>query len=136
MSHNPILAQLSHLAALLSRARGKPPSADTPDATGRPREVPAVPGVDELMRRPPMDEHAQAQGLRNALESTGVTLEQLWASSFGLGGNLSRFEVDGYLYALVSLPLLERDVLAHALNELTEDLPDPARAPYSWTRDL
>ncbi|MFI7579564.1 hypothetical protein [Kocuria kalidii] len=129
MSRTTVLARL---AAFLSRIRGRPPSTGTPGTTAHSRQLPAV---DELMRRLPMDAHVQARGLSDAMQSTGVTLDQLWASSFGLGGNLSRFEVEGYLHAVVPLPLLERDVLAHAHNELTEDLPDPARAPYSWTRD-
>ncbi|KDN18163.1 PP2C family protein-serine/threonine phosphatase [Amycolatopsis rifamycinica] len=60
-----------------------------------------------------------------------LTLEQLWMRYFALGGSLSLLELDAYLNGLVPLPRVDRDMLAHAVNERLDEVTGPARAPYS-----
>ncbi|MGW4059449.1 PP2C family protein-serine/threonine phosphatase [Amycolatopsis sp. NPDC004747] len=60
-----------------------------------------------------------------------LTLEQLWMRYFALGGSLSLLELDAYLNGLVTLPRVDRDMVAHAVNERLDEMTGPARAPYS-----
>jgi hypothetical protein len=47
-----------------------------------------------------------------------------------MSGDAGEYEVEAYLQGLLSLPPVQRDLLALAANELIDDLPRP-RAPYS-----
>lgn len=53
---------------------------------------------------------------------------RLWLSYFGIGGEVSEFEVDAYLHHSLTLPRLQRDLLAQAASEILVDLAPP-RAP-------
>lgn len=75
----------------------------------------------------------QARLTRQALQQAGLGLGQLWLHYFNLGGDVGELEVDAYLHHSLALPGLQRDLLAHAVNELVEELATP-RAPY--TSDL
>lgn len=75
----------------------------------------------------------QARLLREALVRSDVEVKQLWFHYFTLGGYAREIEVDAYLHHCLSLPALQRDLLAHAANELIAQQP-PLRAPY--TSDL
>jgi hypothetical protein len=76
------------------------------------------------------DEQTQLGGLRRAMDSAGIDAEELWLHYFGIGGLVGEYEVDAYLESLLSLPPLQRDLLAHAANEIIDDLPTRPRAPY------
>ncbi|WP_104044860.1 hypothetical protein [Arthrobacter sp. ZGTC412] len=65
----------------------------------------------------PGDEDEQRQGFRLAFEAAPLTLEQIWIRYFGIGGKVGLTEVQAYVYGALSLPPIERDILAHALNE-------------------
>ncbi len=60
-----------------------------------------------------------------------LTLEQLWMRYFGLGGTFSLFDLDAYLNGLTTLARVDRDMIAHAINERLDELGGPPRAPYS-----
>ncbi|WP_410611592.1 PP2C family protein-serine/threonine phosphatase [Amycolatopsis sp. lyj-109] len=60
-----------------------------------------------------------------------LTLEQLWMRYFALGGSLSLLDLDAYLSGLLTLPRVDRDMVAHAVNERLDEVTGPARAPYS-----
>lgn len=79
----------------------------------------------------PLQEQLQLKGLRKALASAGIPEEDLWLRYFSIGGMVGEYEVDAYLQSLHSLPALQRDLLAHAANELIDELPAPPRAPYN-----
>ena len=49
---------------------------------------------------------------------------------FGIGGDVSEFEVDAYLHHSMVLPRLQRDLLAHAANEIIAEIAPP-RAPLT-----
>ena len=67
----------------------------------------AVPGIEDEQRR----------RFRLAFEASQLKLDQVWMGYFSIGGMTGLVEVQAYLYGALSLPQLERDLLAHALNE-------------------
>lgn len=75
----------------------------------------------------------QARLLHEIIGRAGIEGKQLWFHYFTLGGHAGEIEVDAYLHHCLSLPGLQRDLLAHAANELIHRQP-PLRAPY--TSDL
>lgn len=68
---------------------------------------------------------------RQAIEAAGLTTGQVWLRYFGLAGDAGEYEVDAYLNGLIDLPPVQRDLLSHAVNELTDGMSSPPRAPYS-----
>lgn len=76
-------------------------------------------------------EPEQRRQLRKALAQAGIGIPELWMRYFSVGGEAGEYEVDAYLSGSLSLPPLQRDILAHAANELIDDLPPRLRAPYS-----
>ncbi|WP_342023432.1 hypothetical protein AAE021_16790 [Arthrobacter citreus] len=81
-------------------------------------------------------EPEQRRRLREALSQAGIETSQLWMKYFSIGGEAGEYEVDAYLNGSFSLPPLQRDILAHAANELIDDLPPRLRAPYCDDDDL
>lgn len=78
------------------------------------------------------EESEQRRGFADSLRHADVSMEELWLRYFTLGGLAGQFEVEAYIYGAMALPALQRDVLAHALNErLDEMLSEATRAPYS-----
>jgi len=75
----------------------------------------------------------QARLLRRAMLQADLQLDDLWMHYFSIGGEAGPLEVEAYLHHALGLPRLQRDMLAHALNELYDGNPSP-RAPYA--RDL
>ncbi|WP_188539492.1 hypothetical protein [Kocuria dechangensis] len=71
----------------------------------------------------------QARLLRQAIHRAGIARDQLWLHYFSLGGEAGEIEVDAYLHQSFALPPFQRDLLAHAANELIARIPRP-RAPY------
>ena len=78
------------------------------------------------------DENEQRRGFEESLRHADLSMEELWLRYFTLGGLAGQFEVEAYIHGAMALPALQRDVLAHALNErLDEMLSAAPRAPYS-----
>lgn len=75
-------------------------------------------------------EPEQRQGLKEVMMGADITTGELWLHYFSIGGSAGEYEVDAYLQSLISLPQLERDLLAMAANELSPDGDGP-RAPYA-----
>jgi hypothetical protein len=73
----------------------------------------------------------QRHSIAAALRHSGLTTEELWIRYFALGGDTSLTEVDAYVHGLGGLPPLQRDALAHAVNEHLDELTPPHRADYS-----
>jgi hypothetical protein len=76
-------------------------------------------------------EEVQREATARAVRHAELTVEQLWTRYFALGGDLDLVDVDAYLSGLVQLPPLQRDMLAHAVNERLDDLAGQRRAPYT-----
>ncbi|GAB3526787.1 hypothetical protein [Arthrobacter monumenti] len=84
----------------------------------------------------PSDEgQEQRRLLLIAVRHSGISVGQLWLRYFGIGGDAGEYEVDAYLHGSYNLPALQRDLLAHAVNEMIDELPAPPRAPYSSDDD-
>jgi hypothetical protein len=80
----------------------------------------------------PGDEDEQRQDFRLAFEAADLNLEEVWITYFGIGGKTGQMEVQAYVYGALSLPAIERDLLAHALNESLNALDvNGRRASYS-----
>ena len=75
-------------------------------------------------------EPQQQAMLRAAVRAARIRVGDLWLHYFSIGGTVGEYEVDAYLQGLLSLPVLQRDLLAMAANELITAMPRP-RAPYS-----
>jgi Stage II sporulation protein E (SpoIIE) len=80
------------------------------------------------------DADEQRRRSQVALRRGELTMEQLWLRYFELGGVAALLEIDAYLSDVMPLPALQRDLLAHTLNERLRELPTEHRVPYS--RDL
>ncbi|MGY3566599.1 hypothetical protein [Sinomonas sp. RB5] len=65
---------------------------------------------------------------REAMDQAGLTPGQVWLRYFGLAGDAGEYEVDAYLNGVLALPAVQRDLVSHAVNELTGGAAD---APYS-----
>lgn len=76
-------------------------------------------------------EQEQCRLLRKALKYADITPADLWLTYFSIGGAVGEYEVNAYLQGLLSLPILQRDLLACAANELIEAVPPLPRAPYA-----
>ena len=76
-------------------------------------------------------EERQRSALQSALAHTGLRLEDLWMRYFALGGDADLMDVDAHLAGLTVLPVLQCDILAHAVNERLDELIAQRRVPYS-----
>lgn len=68
-----------------------------------------------------------------AFRRTGLTVRGLWFRCLALGGNADEVALEAQLCGLMALPPGEYNVVAHALNEALDELPDAAggpRVPY------
>jgi hypothetical protein len=77
-----------------------------------------------------LPEEEQRRRIAACFARSDLSLEQLWMRYFALGGSLGLLELDAYLNGLTTLPRVDRDMLAHAVNEWLDES-SPARAPYS-----
>lgn len=76
------------------------------------------------------NEPEQSRGLQAVLTAEGISTETLWLQYVSLGGSLADVEVDAYVQGALSIPSLQRDILAVAANELSEGH-GSAHAPYA-----
>jgi serine/threonine protein phosphatase PrpC len=77
------------------------------------------------------DDNEQRRTLDLGFRRAELTLEQLWVRYFALGGIAGLVEIEAYLHGLMPLPSLQRDILAHAVNERLDELTWRHRVPYS-----
>lgn len=76
-------------------------------------------------------EENQSTNIRRAIEEAGLDMGTVWIAYFTMGGNAGTWEVEAYIGGAMSLPALERDILAQAINELIDDLPPRRKATFS-----
>lgn len=74
--------------------------------------------------------YEQARRLLDTANAAGIDRRELWLHYFSIGGDVSEFELDAYLHHSMLLPRLQRDLLAHAANELLAER-KPSEAPYA-----
>jgi hypothetical protein len=75
-------------------------------------------------------EPEQRSQLNNALRAADITIADLWLRYFSMSGSAGEYEVHTYVQGLISLPVVQRDLLAMAANEIIDETP-PLRAPYA-----
>ncbi|MFD0808419.1 PP2C family protein-serine/threonine phosphatase [Amycolatopsis umgeniensis] len=73
----------------------------------------------------------QRRSVAACFARTGLTVEQLWLRYFALGGDVTETELEAFLEGLLPLPRIQRDMVAHAVNERLGEVPGARRAPYS-----
>ncbi|BCW42989.1 hypothetical protein [Arthrobacter sp. StoSoilB5] len=77
-----------------------------------------------------INEPEQRRKLKAALSAARISTAALWLHYFSIGGSVGEYEVEAYLQGMLSIPELERDLLAMAANELLNSQSGP-RAPYA-----
>lgn len=75
-------------------------------------------------------EPEQRRRLLEALTAARISTGTLWLQYFSIGGSVGEYEVEAYLQGMLSVPELERDLLAMAANELLNNQAGP-HAPYA-----
>jgi hypothetical protein len=70
----------------------------------------------------------QQQSAQAAYLLSGLDSLHAWLAYYATGGQLSETDIDAYLHGISTLPVVQRDLLASALNEYlsTQDLPELA----------
>lgn len=63
------------------------------------------------------------------LTVTGITTDELWISYFAHAGSASLEDIDAWLSARTTLPILEVDLLILAVNDLAEQAGHPICIP-------
>lgn len=79
-------------------------------------------------------EPEQRSRLCDALRAADITMGDLWLRYFSMSGSAGEYEVHAYVQGLISLPAVQRDLLAMAANEIIDETP-ALRAPYSDQMD-
>lgn len=74
--------------------------------------------------------HEQAHRLQATMTSAFINRQDLWLRHFSLGGNVKEFEIDAYVHQALLLPQFQRDLLAHAANDILDEIAPP-RASYT-----
>lgn len=89
---------------------------------------PRTPGVSTVSS---LQAAEQRRIIAECFARTGLTVEQLWLRYFALGGDVSEADLAAYLRGALPLPRIQRDMVAHAVNERLDELSGARRAPYS-----
>lgn len=74
---------------------------------------------------------SQAQATREAMDEARIAISAVWMRYFSFAGTAGEYEIDAYLNGSLEMPARERDLVAHAVNELIKELPPRRMAPYS-----
>lgn len=79
-----------------------------------------------------MDANRQHWFTVGAASRPGVDLDDVWMNYMSMGGSCADIEVSAYLHGLLLLDPIQRDLVAHAVNEQLDDIASSDdRAPYS-----
>jgi hypothetical protein len=81
----------------------------------------------------PMTAAEQHIALSSAVHLLGIGLPELWLEYFAMGGNLELFDLEAYIYAIATLPPMDRAMLEQVLWELDPAIFDVAfNAPEAF----
>lgn len=106
---------------------GPDPNYDFTDAPARPREGTRGETADSTSTS---SRGAEQRLLTSrAMHEADLTVPEVWLRYFSFSGVVAEYEVHAYLQGLITLPRLQRDLIAQAVNELIDELPAPPRAP-------
>jgi len=65
----------------------------------------------------PLEEWPRHAVLEATRREAGIDYNDLWLRYFSLTGDAAPLEIEAYLQGLMPLPLMQQDILAHALYE-------------------
>ncbi len=82
---------------------------------------------------PPDRAAEQQRSFSKAFRQAQLPADELWLRYFALGGEADPLDVDAYAHGLAEMPVGQRDLLAHAVNERLDELAGNHRATYSRT---
>jgi hypothetical protein len=82
---------------------------------------------------PDKEEETQRLLISAAITASNVSYENAWRRYVEYTGLVDRLGIHAYLAGIVSLPVVECNLLAHAVNELIDEQPAPPRAPHRNT---
>jgi hypothetical protein len=79
-----------------------------------------------------LDEQEETQRalINAAITASNLSCWDVWRRYAEYTGIVNLFGIRAYLGGLVSLPVEECNLLAHAVNELIDERPSPPRAPH------
>lgn len=66
-------------------------------------------------------EPEQRSQLNHTLKDADITVAELWLRYFGMSGAAGEYEVQAYVEGLISLPALQRELLAMAAREIISE---------------
>ncbi|WP_353710739.1 GAF domain-containing protein [Arthrobacter sp. K5] len=92
----------------------------------------SMPELSLRSELPPVEDWTQRNQILAALTRLDLRAGDLWPAYFGQGGNCSEVEIDAYLNGALSLPAMDQDLLACAVNDVSEAAGGPALVPSSW----
>jgi hypothetical protein len=75
-------------------------------------------------------EETQRALINAAITASNLSCWDVWRRYAEYTGIVNLFGIRAYLGGLVSLPVEECNLLAHAVNELIDERPPPPRAPH------
>ncbi|SFT91974.1 hypothetical protein [Arthrobacter sp. ov118] len=67
------------------------------------------------------DGEAQRDGAAKAFREAGLDVDDLWMHYFSMGGDAGAMETEAYLHGSYMLRPIQRDLLDHAIYELSND---------------
>ncbi|WP_461187634.1 hypothetical protein [Arthrobacter sp. Z4-13] len=68
-------------------------------------------------------EPEQRSQLNFTLREADITVAELWLRYYSISGSVGEYEVQAYMEGLISLPALQRDLLAMAAREIISEAP-------------
>lgn len=71
-----------------------------------------------------------------AVDGAGLGAAEVWRYYLGAGGRLDEVELHGYLAGLLMVPAVQRDLVAHAINEMLEDRDLPVDGAHYSTGEI
>ncbi|WP_051427579.1 GAF domain-containing protein [Arthrobacter sp. H20] len=83
-----------------------------------------------------MNPYLQQWFARLAALSSGVTTDAIWENYTTIGGTCDAVEFTAYLHGLLQLDAFERDMAAHAINEILDNDDSPVRRAAYTTDTL
>lgn len=82
-----------------------------------------------------LDEYVQQWTAIQTVRAAGLDLEDVVTTYVGLAGEAEELDVRGYLTGLVMLPVLERNLIAQAINELLDSIGSMVDGAHYSTED-
>ena len=70
-----------------------------------------------------LHEPEEREQLLITLRTADITVSELWLRYFSMSGTAGEYEVQAYMEGLISMPALQRELLAMAAKEIISETP-------------